>query len=242
MIKKAIILGSTSGIGEELARKLAENGFMVGVTGRRAERLELLKLENPDTFRTKYLDISDLSTLAKNLDELTSELGGLDLLVISSAIYEYSDDLNFESEKRVIDVNVSGFTRAADWAFHYFSKQNYGQIAAITSISGLRGSAMASAYSASKAFQINYLQALRQRAVQLALPIAITDIRPGTIDTNMAKDKTGIFGKSSARETATQIYRAIKYKRKMVYVTKRWVVAGFALRLIPAFIYNKMKV
>lgn len=58
-MKKAIVIGATSGIGKELARLLAENNFLVGITGRRTELLENLKNEKPDSFIWKAFDVTD---------------------------------------------------------------------------------------------------------------------------------------------------------------------------------------
>lgn len=240
-MKSAIVLGATSGIGKDLANFLADDGYKVGITGRRKEILEELKTQKPTSFVVKAFDIGETKMLEQNLRELVSELGGLDLLVLSSAIHENNYKLDFPIDQKIIDINVSGFTSAVDWAYNYFRNQKSGHLVTITSISGLRGSAKAASYAASKAFQINYLQALRQMASQDKLPIYITDIRPGIIRTPMSGDDNRIW-MSSSQKTAQQILSAIKRKRKTVYVTKRWTIIGSIFQLIPDFIYNKLKV
>ena len=75
--------------------------------------------------------------------------------------------MDFKIEKRTIDTNIYGFTAVADWTFNYFEKQTFGHLVAISSIAGLRGSRQAPAYNATKAFQINYLEALRQKLNKL---------------------------------------------------------------------------
>jgi short-subunit dehydrogenase len=82
--------------------------------------------------------------------------------------------LDFKIEKRTIDTNVIGFTIIADWTFNYFQKQKYGHLVAISSIAGLRGSRQAPAYNATKAYQINYLEGLRQRANKLRTSIFVS--------------------------------------------------------------------
>jgi len=83
-MKKVIIIGSTSGIGKGLAELFAANNYKVGITGRRDELLIELKDENPDAYFTKVIDVTDTATSIQQLEELTNDLGGLDLLVISS--------------------------------------------------------------------------------------------------------------------------------------------------------------
>ena len=108
-MKKAIIIGATSGIGKGLAKLLVENNYKIGLTGRRVELLNELKNENPN-FYIKSFDINDTNIVVQKLDELTTELGGLDLLIISSGIGEINENLHFETEKQTIDTNVIGWT------------------------------------------------------------------------------------------------------------------------------------
>ncbi len=220
-MKKAIIVGATSGIGKELARLLVKNGYRVGITGRRKALLTALKQECPDCYFTKTFDVTDTELSIMELNELVHEMDGLDLLVISSGTGELNDNLDFETEKRTIDTNVIGFTAIADWTFNYFRHQGFGHLAAISSIAGIRGLRQSPSYGATKAYQINYLQALRQNAGKLKLPITITDIRPGFIDTDMAKGDR-LFWLASVEKAAYQMFKALQHKKRVIYVTKRW--------------------
>ncbi len=238
-MKKVIIIGSTSGIGKGLAQIFAANDYKVGITGRRKELLLELKDEIPDAYLTKVLDVTDTVSSIEQLEELTNELGGLDILVISSGIGEINISLDFEIEKQTIDANILGFTSIADWAFNYFQKQQTGHLVLISSIGGLRGSSQAPAYNASKAYQINYTEGLQQKATKLKLPILITDIRPGLVDTKMAKGE-GLFWVMPLEKAVGQIYKAIVNKRKVVYVTKRWRLIALLLKLLPRGVYERM--
>jgi short-subunit dehydrogenase len=157
-MKKAIIIGATSGIGKGLAERFAANNYKVGITGRRKELLLELKDENPDAYLTKVLDVTNTRAAIQQLEELIDELGGLDLFVISSGIGEINEALDFEIENQTIDTNIVGFTCIADWTFNYFEKQQSGHLVVISSIGGIRGSHQAPAYNASKAYQINYTE------------------------------------------------------------------------------------
>ncbi len=170
---------------------------------------------------------------------MTTELGGLDLLVISSGTGDINDNLDFAIEKQTIDTNVLGFTCVADWTFNYFEKHKFGHLVAISSVGGLRGSRQAPSYNATKAFQINYLEALRQKATFLKMPIIVTDIRPGFVDTDMAKGE-GQFWVASVDKASRQIFSAIKAKKKIAYVTKRWGLIATILKRIPRPIYDRM--
>ena len=238
-MKKAIIIGATSGIGKGLAKLLVNNGSKVGITGRRTELLKELKSENPESYFVKTINVTDTKIVTEKLEELTAELGGLDLVVISSGTGDLNDNLDFAIEKRTIETNVLGFTCVADWTFSHFEKQKSGHLVAISSVGGLRGSRQSPSYNATKAFQINYLEALRQKATFLKMPIAVTDIRPGFVDTDMAKGE-GQFWVATVDKATRQIYNAIETKKKIVYVTKRWRLIAIILKLIPRQIYDRM--
>jgi len=238
-MKKAIIIGATSGIGKGIAEILTENNYKVGITGRRTELLEDLKSQKPNLFITRTFDVTDTKVINKNLEALTTELGGLDLLIISSGTGDLNEKLNFGIEKRTIETNVTGFTCIADWAFNYFERLESGHLIAITSVGGLRGSRIAPAYNATKAYQINYLEGLRQKAMKFKTQIFVTDVRPGFVDTDMAKGE-GQFWVASVNKAARQIFKAIKQKKNIVYITKRWRLIATILKRIPRQIYDRM--
>jgi len=238
-MKKAIVVGATSGIGKELARMLVKNGYRVGITGRRKALLVALKQEQPDAYFIRTFDVTDTTLSILELNELVAEMDGLDLLIISSGTGELNDNLDFEPEKRTIDTNVTGFTAIADWAFNFFRNQGYGHLAGISSIAGIRGMRQSPSYGATKAYQINYLQALRQKAGKLKQPITITDIRPGFVDTDMAKGD-GLFWVTSVEKAARQMMKGLEKKQRVIYVTRRWAIVVWFLRRIPNLLYNKM--
>ena len=208
-MKKAIIVGASSGIGKGLARLLIENDYKVGITGRKTELLDELKKTNSNSFIVKTFDATDTKISIEKLEELTSELGGLDLLIFSSGTGDLNETLDFEIERKIIDLNVTGFTNIIDWTYNYFEKQKFGHLVAITSVAGIRGSRQAPSYNATKSYQINYLEGLRQKSTKSKKPIFVTDIRPGLVDTDMAKGE-GLFWVMPVDKVVKQIFKAIK--------------------------------
>jgi len=166
-------------------------------------------------------------------------LGGLDLIILSSGFSEGSEHLDYNIEKQTIDTNVNGFALIADWAFNYFERQNKGHLVVISSIAGLRGNRHSPAYSASKAFQIIYVEGLRHKAKKLSLSITITDIRPGFVKTDLVLAGKK-FWMTTVENAAKQIFMAIKNKRKVAYVTKRWLIVAFLIKLMPRVILDKL--
>lgn len=238
-MQKAIIIGATSGIGRALAKVLAENNYILGLAGRRVELLESLRKEIKVETHIKNMDVSRPEEAMKLLDELIAETGGMDLIVISSGTGHINKDLAWDKEKEAIDVNVLGFAAIAGAAMNYFIKQKSGHIVGISSIAALRGSREALAYNASKAFDSNYLEGLRQKACMLKMPITVTDIQPGFVDTAMAKGDV-LFWVASPEKAAMQIYRAIRRRRKHAYITKRWRLIAWLLKVMPDWVYNRI--
>jgi short-subunit dehydrogenase len=142
-------------------------------------------------------------------------------------------------EKETIDTNVTGFTAMTMASYYYFLKQKKGHLVGISSVAALAPNSDSPAYSASKAFVSNYLQGLTIHAYKSKLPISITDIRPGFVDTKMAQGE-GVFWKASKDVAAFQIYQAIKKKKSIAYVTKRWRLIAWILKCIPRFIYKRI--
>ncbi len=127
----------------------------------------------------------------------------------------------------------------ANVAVHHFLQQRAGHLVGISSIAALRGTGGAPSYNASKAFVSNYLEGLQQKCAKLKLPITITDVKPGFVNTAMAQGE-GLFWVAPPEKAAEQIYQAIKARKTHAYVTKRWRSIGVLLRLMPRHLYNKI--
>jgi short-subunit dehydrogenase len=238
-MRKAIIIGATSGIGKSLAELLQAKGYKVSVTGRRIDLLHSLQNQFPETILPLYLDVQDTSSIETKCNELAHQLGGLDLLIISAGIGDENKSLDFSIENNVIKTNIQGFTCVASWGMNYFKKQGHGHLVNISSIAGLMGNGEAPSYNATKAFQINYLEGLRLNADKTSAEIIVTDVRPGYVDTDMAKGD-GMFWVATVEKAAQQIFTAINRKKKVVYITKRWRIIGWLLRIIPYFLLRKL--
>lgn len=231
-MKNALIIGASSGIGKSMAQILVKKGFRVAITGRRTELLEGIKAQDPQNILYRTMDVRETSTIHGICNELLSEFGTLDLLVISAGVGEANRHLDFNIEDDVIRTNVQGFTCVADWAMNVFRKQGHGHLVNISSIAGIRGNRVAPSYNASKAYQINYLEGLRLWADKRRLPIHVTDVRPGFVDTAMAKGD-GMFWVAPVDKAAGQIVSAIGRKKRVVHVTRRWSLIGLMMKLLP---------
>ena len=238
MSKNVIIVGASSGIGEALALEFAKQGYRIGITARRGEKLHAIKTKAPPALHILESDVTKEQAIA-DLERLVETLGGLDLFVFSAGVGYLNNALEYGLENKTNQLNVVAFTKIINWAMHFFQNQGRGHLVNISSVAKHRGSRNAPAYNASKAYQANYLEGLHQKMFSEKRPIFITDIRPGFVDTAMAQGD-GLFWVANKAKAARQIYRAIKKKKTVAYITKRWVFIGLLLALLPKAVYKRL--
>jgi len=238
MSKHAIIFGATSGIGKELAKLLIADAYKVVITGRRKEKLEALKAENPSQYIIKQHDITDVTSTDVLFKEVVDELKTIDLIVSSSGVGGANYNLDWDIEYNTIMTNVLGTTKVYDLAYNLFKDQGYGHLVGISSIAGVRGNRHVPCYFASKSFQNSYLESLWMKAKRTKkAQIYVTDIVPGFVETKMATGST--FWKAPLDKATKQIYSAIKKKKKKAYITRRWRFVAVLIRILPANIVMK---
>ncbi|MDH7568375.1 MAG: SDR family NAD(P)-dependent oxidoreductase [Armatimonadota bacterium] len=231
-----VIIGATSGIGRALALEFSRRGWVVGATGRRVEALEALVRESPSAVFTCPMDVRFPEEATRQLDDLLQRMGSADVVVVCAGIARTNLELEWTREAETIATNVAGFAAIATAAMRFFEHQGWGHLVGISSIAGLRGSYTTPAYSASKAFAINYLEGLRVRARLGASPIYVTDIRPGFVESEMTAGQQGMFWVAPAHKAAAQIYRAIERRKPYAYITRRWVLIAALMRVAPEWL------
>lgn len=237
-MKKVIIVGASSGIGRELAKIYSEKGYEVGITARRQEELESLQQEMTGKSYLRRMDVAEFAESREILAELVEEMGGLDIIVLNAGIGDSKP--TWEREMQIIAVNAAGFTALANWAVEYFEQHGGGQIAGVSSVASRHGMRIATVYSATKAYISNYMEGLQQRANKKGHKITITDIRPGFVITRMTEKNKGMFWVATPRKAAEQIYTAIKNKKRVAYITRRWWLVGTLIEWLPSFVKLRM--
>lgn len=239
--RRVIIIGASSGIGRALAVLYASAGYRVGITGRRQDLLKDLANEFPEQMCWECFDVMSNDNL-QHLQILIAKLGGMDLLIYNAGYGEISERLDPVIEQQTIGTNVNGFAAIVQFGYNYFLEKGAGHIAATSSIAALAGNRLAPAYSASKSFMSVYMEGLWMKVRRLrkkGIHIFITDIQPGFVQTKMAKGP-GRFWEAPAEKAAAQIFTAIETKKFRVYITKRWVLIAFLLRIIPARLLRRL--
>ena len=239
-MKKAIIMGASSGIGHEVARLMIERGWTVGVAARRVDKLEELHACAPERVFTARIDVTDAHA-EEALRKLIDRMGGLDLYFHAAGIGWKNPMLQADKELMTMQTNAMGFTRMVGAAYRYFAGNGGGHIACITSIAGTKGLGPAPAYSATKAMQNTYLQALEQLAANKKLNISFTDIRPGFVDTPLLTGSSHFPMLMNAEKVAKSIMKAIDKRRHICIIDCRWHVLTTLWQHIPNWVWRRMK-
>ena len=258
MKKRAIVMGATSGIGQEVARLLAANGYEVGIAGRRKERLVQMAQATPGIVTHRQIDVTK-EDAPTELYKLIEELGGMDLYFHSSGIGWENVALDADKELKTVETNGVGFVRMVSAAYNWFAeqradeakqraegdeqragdKERKARIACITSIARTRGLGAAPAYSATKRMQAHYLECLSQQARMRHLNIGITDIRPGFVATDLIAGNHFPL-QLKTEDVARTIVRAIERGSEVVTIDWRYRLLVAAWQLIPRWLWVRL--
>jgi len=238
-MKTAIVFGATSGIGKSLTEILVKNKYKVAVTGRRLELLEELENKYPNQIVVKQNDIQQVEDVEKVFNEIVAEFKTIDLIVQSSGVGFVNPKLDWNLLQQTINTNVLGVTKLYALAYKLFKEQQFGHLVGISSIASIRGNRAAPDYFASKAYQKAFLESLYIKTKSIkSKKVFITDIRPGFIDTAMALGDD-IFWMVDLNKATKQIYSAIRKKKRVAYISKRWALIAFVLKIVPAWLLKK---
>ena len=240
-MKRAIIIGATSGIGQEVAKNLLREGWQIGIAGRRQPALEDFQRIAPEQIKIQSLDVTQADA-AEKLNTLIRKLGGMDLFLLSSGIGFQNPELDIDIELNTARTNVDGFIRMVTAAFQYFRQQGNGHLAVISSIAGTKGLGVAPAYSATKRFQNTYIDALEQLSNMQKSNIRFTDIRPGFVSTELLNDGKNYPLLMNVNKVGIHIVRALNHKQRVVTIDWRYAVIVFFWRMIPRWLWKRLPV
>lgn len=222
-----LIIGATSGIGHNLWEHYVSLGHDVIVIGRRKESLDDMGRNYPEHTLPVKCDISQAGSFDNALEGIIHKHSRIDLAIVCAGIGELNPGLDVETELSTLSVNVMGWSNAVASIYRLFENQKSGHLVTVTSVGGLQPTPIAPSYSASKAFQINYTKSLQNKAK--GTDIIVTEIRPGLVDTRMAKGE-GLFWIMPFDKVCKKIIKAIDKKQKRLIVTRRWRIINFALK------------
>ena len=239
-MKRIVIVGATSGIGMESAKLFLQNGYIVGLAGRREENLLSLQKEYPKTAFIKKIDVV-APEAPQLLSELIDDMGGMDIYLHVSGIGFQNKELQPQIEIDTVKTNCLGMTQMVVKAYDYFSKNGGGQIAVVSSIAGTKGLGVAPSYSATKRFNNIYLQCLAQLSRMRGDKISFIDIRPGFVETALLRNANYPM-KMQAPYAAKKLYKAVVNKKRVAIIDWKYSILVAFWQLIPNFIWERLKI
>jgi short-subunit dehydrogenase len=245
-MKRAIIIGATSGLGREVARTLVKQGVIVGIAGRRVERLKELQEE----FGAERVHIAEMDVTTQEatdqLDSLIAKVGNPDLLLYASGIGKQNPELNPEIELNTVATNSMGMVRLVAHFLRYvkqsasYDAKHKAHIAVITSVAGTKGMGSAPAYSATKSMQSTYLSALAQYVRMYDIPALFSDIRPGFVATEILNPEKHYPMLMTPAEATRHILKGLKRKKRVIIFDWKFKLLVLFWRLIPRCIWERM--
>jgi NADP-dependent 3-hydroxy acid dehydrogenase YdfG len=182
---RAIVTGASRGIGRAVAQALAARGATVGLAARSTGQLEALAAELSGTHHPLTCDVALPASVAAAVEAFVAAAGGLDLLVANAGIahYEPVAEQSLERIEQMTQVNWLGTVYTINAALPQLLAQRRGHIVVMSSGAGLRAFPGAAAYSATKAAQRMFAEALRHELAGTG--VSLTTVYPGEIRTSL---------------------------------------------------------
>lgn len=239
---RVIISGASGGIGRALARYYLKRGAVVAALARREQLLQELAGEFPGQVHSFALDICDAQSVSKAINEFIGRVGVPDVVIANAGVSvgtltEYSEDI--EAFQQVLETNVLGMVKTFQPVLEEMRHAGRGTLVGIASVAGFRGLPGASAYSASKAAAITYLESLR---VELhGSGVKVVTICPGYIRTPMtAANPYPMPFMLDVDEAASRMAKVIARQSRFAVVPWQMGIVGRILKLLPNWVYDRL--
>ena len=237
---RAIVVGASSGIGEEITKQLAANGSIVAAVARRIDKLEAIAASFQGKVVPVEHDVTQYDKVPDLFQEITQRLGGLDLIVYAAGVmpevgwHEYC----FEKDRAMVEVNLLGAIAWLNEAACRFENTKHGTIVALGSVAGDRGRGGQPVYNATKAALATYMEALRNRVGRYG--VKVVTIKPGPVQTPMTAN-LHLRGAMNAPDAAKLVLAKsesggehyLKFSHKVVFAV---------IRAIPSWLFRKLKI
>jgi len=244
-MKKVIITGASSGIGEAMAIEYASRGYALGLVARRLDRLDALKDKLVDKgvpIVTRSLDVANDLEILPTFESIADELGGLDIVIANAGVTAINrtgrDD--FENERRVIQINLISAMATVDAAVRIYRERKIsGQVVGISSVSAFRGIPGSAAYSGSKAGFSNYLGAVRMELRKKGISVSV--VHPGFVATELSDNMEKYPFVITSEKAAEAIVAGIEKKTANIIVPKMpWSILSRAINFMPDSLVAKV--
>jgi NAD(P)-dependent dehydrogenase (short-subunit alcohol dehydrogenase family) len=237
----AWITGAGSGIGAATARRLAQEGWIIAATSRRAEKIDHLCKEDPAFIKAYPGDVTNAEDIDKLVQKIETDLGPISMVILNAGIgrHEALKDFSLNHFKQVIDINVMGVANCLSPILTRFINRKSGHIAITASIAGYRGLPRALSYCASKAALNNLAESLAIETIGTNIKVQV--INPGYIKTPMTDGHTFPMPMlMEVDEAAEKLVQGLKSNRFEIIFPWPFCLAIKSLKMLPYSLYFRL--
>lgn len=244
---RVLITGSSTGLGAALARHYAASGAAVGLLGRSADRLAqqyaALTAETGNSAISVHIaDVADAQAMQSAAQEFIATHGLPDIVIANAGISVGTDPAlaeDFIVLERTLRTNVCGIAHSFQPFIAAMRERGGGKLVGIASVAGVRGLAGSSAYSASKAAAITWLESLRLE--MRGSGVEVITICPGYINTGMTRvNPYRMPFLLSGDEAARLIVRAVTRGKSYAVIPWQMAIVARVMRWLPRPMYDAM--
>lgn len=240
-----LVVGATSGMGRAIARRLAHEGHPLLLAGRDLRALDELATDvqirsgcKVDTKAFEALDFdSHAEFFAECVEHFARDLHGV-VLCHGQMPEQDVAATDFAVARRMIEVNYLSGVSLLNLAAEHFESRKTGFIAAISSVAGDRGRESNYLYGSSKSALSTVLAGLRVRLAKSG--VAVVDVKPGFVDTQLTWGRPGMFLVASPATVANDVVRGIAKNRAVVYTPFFWQGIMLIIRMMPDFVFRRL--
>jgi len=235
------ITGASSGIGREVALRLAREGHRVAASARNAEQLGTLAVAcetSAGSITAFPLDVRDAGAASETFKAIEAALGPVERAIFGAASYHQVEAADFRAEDfaRDVQVNVLGVANCLEPVMRAMIERRRGRLAIISSVAGYRGLPSAAYYGATKAALINLAEALKFDLDRYGVRIQLID--PGFVRTPMtAKNRFAMPFLLEPEDAAARIVRGLSGSGFEITFPKRFTYLLKVLRCLPYRVY-----
>ena len=245
MGRRVLVIGATSKIAEAAARLWAIDGHDFVLVGRTLDRLEAmapdLMARGASSVSCKPLDFADLPSHSAFVADLVASFGKIDIALFCHGLLgeQKEGELDFNKAHEVIQVNFLSFVSLLTPLANHMELNRGGSLVVVSSVAGDRGRQSNYIYGSAKGAMSLFAQGLRNRLTPAN--VDVITVKPGFVDTPMTAhvEKNKLF--ATPEVIGQGIVSAVEKRRNVVYLPVIWWAIMTVIKLIPEFIFKKLK-